>query len=1496
MAVVRVVDTTLYYRGLPNSGGLLDPLMGSVDRRHLCASCMRDAKTCQGHIGYIELAYPMYHIGFIETVIKVLRTVCFACSRLCATEEDIASVGDMTGRTRHLALHSLLRGRKTCPHCKMTRPSYSRLPLGIKIEWPSDMEWECEEEKEFCNRHFTAREVLSILRHMKDEDCTTLGFHPKFSHPKNMILETLVVPPPFTRPAIYASEGSRSRGQNDLTVRLLDCLKRSIELETSLDKHWKDVPHLTNDHLDRIAKLQYEVFSIVNNNVKGYKPVASRGSHQQKTLSMRLKGKDGRVRGNLMGKRVDFSSRCVITPDPYFACDRVGIPYSIAKVLTVPEIVNAINVTSLTKRVQLGANHVKGAQTIIHLNGDVTHLSHCVDRSSITLKFGDVVERNLDDDDVVVFNRQPSLHKHGMQGHRVRLMEGRTFRLSLVVAAPYNADFDGDEMNVHVPQSVTARAEVAALLAVPQNVIGPQSNKPTMGIVQDSLLGLHLLTLKETVFGHADCCRIIGSTLHVEKKLPAPCIVIRRGEGEKERFWSGKQIFSTLLNRELYVEPDKVNLETVKEEDSIAVVRGGELLCGVLKKAHVGTAAGGIVDVISRDFGGYDCCRFFDDAQRMTHSFLLIRGHEVGIHDVILSGEGQEKVTERLSKATHLCEEIQKEVSSPDVPSDVVLTAERSILRLLSKTLTQCGSIANEYMDDRNAIRRMVNSGSKGTFINLSQISAALGQQSLEGARIVAEKGERTLPCFKSGDLSLASRGFITNSYALGLSPTDVFFHAIGGREGLVDTAVKTSQTGYLQRRMNKSFEDHVVQKNGHIMNALGEIISFCWGSDGLHPAYLERVRLAALLEEEKEVRRRMKEEEAALFFEMRRDVLLSKANILESEMDARVLLPFNTMRVKKWIERLSSKNKKEKGERVDGEEATRRAMQMAKRAPKVVGVAILDLCCEKSVRFLSPEDYEKVMSHVETKLDEAVCPTGESVGCIAAQSTGEPCTQMTLNSVDWNTTMVIHWKGKTPPPAPHDAEVGAFIDALIEERGGDCQLQPDGKTIYLPLPKGTAVALSPDENGKMVWTELEAVTRHPPINKDGSNTLVEVTTDSGRKVVVTKGKSLLVERMGKLVEMEGDKVRVGDRVPVVQHLRVEKEEESLDLHTVFKETEAIFTNTMIEAVEAAKLERRWFMKGGFKSRSFYTRSDNLKEAIKDRPSLLQPNLVTLSRGSLLPEKIPLDRDFGFFVGAYLAEGCLTEFQVHISNVDEDYRNAAKVWPERHGIHSHVTNEKHRSKNNGTSISIMFHSTLLVQLMERTCGKMSAGKRVPGFAFSAPKPFVCGLLDGYMSGDGFISKTSKTMHASSRSIKLRDGIALLLTRFGIECTLRESLMQSHIHWKTEEDGTRTQTKYGEKTPIYTLKVPLKGTRRFAEEVNLVLKYKQDTLEEILNSLQDEKRQKTYPRMKDVRLEEIVDLKDIPSSHEFVYDLTVEETRNMTALNGVGSRDTFHSGV
>ena len=291
------------------------------------------------------------------------------------------------------------------------------------------------------------------------------------------------------------------------------------------------------------------------------------------SLTDRLRGKDGRIRGNLMGKRVDFSARSVITPDAVMDVDQVGIPEKIAMSLTIPERVTSVNIESLTKRVVNGSSHMFGAESVITSNGVMINLNHCGNREKIRLQYGWIVERYLQDDDIVVFNRQPSLHKMGMMGHRVKLMKGSTFRLNLCCANPYNADFDGDEMNLHVPQSPAAQADVATLMMVSRQVISPQANKPVMGIVQDSLLGAHLFSKDDVLMDRTLVCHLLAGLKYTKIDLPVPCIV------KPKELWSGKQLLSMII-------PSKMSIGLEFETNDLknhtkCFIRNGRILTGV---------------------------------------------------------------------------------------------------------------------------------------------------------------------------------------------------------------------------------------------------------------------------------------------------------------------------------------------------------------------------------------------------------------------------------------------------------------------------------------------------------------------------------------------------------------------------------------------------------------------------------------------------------------------------------------------------------------------------------------------------------------------------------------------------------------------------------------------------------------------------------------------------------------------------------------------------
>lgn len=996
MSTVCIKDTTIYYRGLPNPYGINDSRMGTVDRRLLCSTCGRDVKECQGHVGHIELSFPMYHIGFFDVCFKAIRSVCFTCARVLLTDEEKNNLSSHEdGKARFQTVYGIVKGRKRCPHCQMLQPQYTRQPLSIRCEWPGDVEWESEEEREYCTAPFTSREARSILRNIPPTDAETLGFN-DFCKPVNLVLGMILVPPPVARPAIMASEGSRSRGQDDLTHKLQDVNKRSIELQQAMGEGvtWREVT-VTPELLERIARLQFEVFTYMNNNIRGQKQSTQRSGAPTKSITDRLRGKDGRIRGNLMGKRVDFSARSVITPDPVMDIDEVGIPHKVAKGMTIPVRVTPQNIEELTQRVINGPDDTFGAETLTTSSGVTITLAHCANREKIRLQFGWVVERFLTDGDIVIFNRQPSLHKMGMMGHRVKLMPGSTFRLNLCCANPYNADFDGDEMNLHVPQSPAAIADVATIMMVPRQIISPQANRPVMGIVQDTLLGAYLFSHDNVLLTRAEACHVAAHIRHSRVALPAPCML------HPVECWSGKQLLSMILPPGF----EYGKIIDAPEEGSNVAVRDGSIVTGLLRKATLGTSAGSFVDILYRECGCMTTAQWMSDIQRLVNAWLCTHGFAVGVKDCVLGERGETRVRKRIQETMQLAVELGTEDVSAGTEEAVVL--EGTVVRILSKCLMTTGGIVDEELGADNSIRKMVLAGSKGNPINLSQICGCVGQQSVDGGRVFAEKGGRTLSCFPSPDRSLAGQGFVENSYALGLSPHEYFFHAMGGREGLVDTAVKTATTGYIQRRQMKSMEDHQVRYDSTIRNAENAIIDFSYGGDGMDTIRVERVVMPMLKGET--LSARLTDWERAAASVCRRELLKCKPT---SPIDPRILLPFSPARL------LGNTRKTAVPSSSIGELETI-VQKAVNEAPSLsIRAAFLDFFHTAALaeRGIAPTDATALFERVNNLTMRARINQGEMVGSIAAQSIGEPCTQVSARAPPSRCPLPVFSTELTPP------------------------------------------------------------------------------------------------------------------------------------------------------------------------------------------------------------------------------------------------------------------------------------------------------------------------------------------------------------------------------------------------------------------------------------------------------------------------------------------------
>ena len=480
---------------------------------------------------------------------------------------------------------------------------------------------------------------------------------------------------------------------------------------------------------------------------------------------------------------------------------------------------------------------------VIRSDNSRIDLRYVRDLEDFPLELGWTVERHLRDDDVVLFNRQPSLHKMSIMGHRAKILDWSTFRLNLSVTTPYNADFDGDEMNLHVPQSMTARADAEQIMMVPRNIVTPQSNRNVMGIVQDALLGVCRIT-KRDVYIEKDV--MMNSVLWLGREwdgtLPTPAIVKPRP------LWTGKQLVSMVLPDINYKGKSKSHPRDgtiFNHTDSEVLIHSGMLMSGIVDKNIVGTSAGSIVHVCWLSKGWEETRAFMNQCQTAVNYWMAQTSYTVSISDTVADNKTMESIQDTLDTAKKQVKDIFHRGIMGKIEKQpgkhLMESFEVNIGMVLRNVRDVAGTYAVDSLSQRNAIKGTVMSGSKGNNNNISQIIACVGQQEVGGGRIAYGFNHRTLPHFHKDNLGPEARGFVENSYLRGLTPAEFFFHGMGGRVGLIDTAVKTSETGYIQRRLVKAMETVMARYDGTVRNSRGSIMQFLYGEDGMDAQRIER-------------------------------------------------------------------------------------------------------------------------------------------------------------------------------------------------------------------------------------------------------------------------------------------------------------------------------------------------------------------------------------------------------------------------------------------------------------------------------------------------------------------------------------------------------------------------------------------------------------------------------------------------------------------------------
>ena len=1131
-SVTEITSRDTYVGNKPVIGGLFCPYMGVSEPGMLCPTDGLDYMNTPGYFGRIELAAPVFYYQHLATVHKLLRCVCLKCSKLLISKEEHKQVLKMSPDERWSYVFGVASKKqaKRCGDdnedgcgCLMPKKIRKENLATLIAEWDSDgIKGMSEEDAKKMNMQLTPEIVLKIFRRISDDDVSFMGFSPTFSRPDWMICQVLAVPPPAVRPSIKMD--GQQRSEDDLTHIIVNIVKANKTLQDKI----RDGAQ-ANIIADWHTVLQYYCATLVDNNIPGAAPVAQRSGRPLKSIKERLNGKGGRVRGNLMGKRVDFSARSVITPDPNLSIRELGVPLKIAKNITKPVVVNDMNRRVLTKLVRNGPEEYPGAKILERKGGENISLRYA-DRDNIVLYNGDIVHRHMMDGDGVLFNRQPTLHRMSMMCHIARIMhQGDTFRMNVGDTKPYNADFDGDEMNMHMPQDEEAEAELKNLAAVPYQIISPAKNQSIIGIFQDSLLGSYRLTRPGVSFTPRDAMNLLMAYNGINEGLFA---------GHAERITSF-QILSQIMPAFTM----KYKTKGFGENDDFATSPGvleivdGKYLRGQLDKDVLGGGSNGLITRTCNDFGNMAASDFIDNLQNIVTDYMKISAYSVGISDLIADRSTNEQITQSITskkkEVKNLIDQTYLGIFENVTGNTNEDEFEFQVTNILNKATNDSGKIGLKSLDKDNRFVTMVKAGSKGSDLNISQMIACLGQQLIDGKRIPYGFENRTLPHFTKYDDSPGARGFVENSFISGLTPEELFFHAMGGRVGLIDTAVKTSSTGYIQRRLIKGMEDLKIEYDMTVRNNKGRVIQFSYGEDGIDPVKVESQVMPLVnlgLDEiyahyhmpssdpkdvvftsafTKGVISRMKKQKIENdtkckqwidFMIEQRETIIQR--VFRSKNNDRVYLPVafaHTINNVKGLQQINNNSIVD----ITPLEAFAMIEAAYKRLESMHYCAPTQLFKAMYFYYLSPKDLLMVkrfnkkalsvlLEMIVLKYKNSLIAPGEMVGMISAQSIGEPTTQLTLNTFHTAGSGVA-MKANVTRGVPRIEELLSITEnpknssltiCLKKDEETDCERAKDliaqiELTLLSELVESVSICFDPDDMNTMIQEDRSTMLQY---------------------------------------------------------------------------------------------------------------------------------------------------------------------------------------------------------------------------------------------------------------------------------------------------------------------------------------------------------------------------------------------------------------------------------
>lgn len=741
---------------------------GIPELKTTCPTCRNSSFACHGHFGHIRLHYPAFHPLFEKEILKFLRVFCFRCFRFTRVNADGTFV-------EFDKLGAGAEDKNMCPHCGAHQPfwTYSNKNCFIKSQLKGKrLTW-------------TSHDVRALLASLKKEDLEAIG---TTVWPENLVITLLPVIPPCCRPSVHMEE---KVNDDHLTVQYSEIIKANLAIDPAKNP---------KDQIAEITTLLWRMTVLFNN--PGGKGKYSTNGKTIQGFGQRLAGKTGLPREHLMGKRVDQSGRTVIGAEPTLRIDQVAVPRKIAQLLTREEIVCPYNIEFLSRLL------AEGRVSTVARAGKLVRVE--------SLELGDVVNRHLARDDWVLINRQPTLHKGSMIAFRAVISDSKTICFNLSNAKTFNADFDGDEMNIHVPQRYDEVAELEQLSSVQNHILSERNGSANITLVQDNILALYLMSVepdrasREQLFDWTTAlvdedgrpwpvARIVAKIKHVAA----------RGDP-----YTGRGILSLCF-------PDDF---TYRREE--AVFERGVMTSGVYDKS----LSNALIELLFHLYGARVVIMVVNNLQFLSNKWLSARGFTVGLEDCLLrSPDAHERVRDSVDKCFARAEAIAQRIRHERI-REVRVQEELNNARNIGM------KIAKEGFRENNNFNHTVRSGSKGDFFNIAQIAGVLGQQYAHGRRIdqTLEDGARTLPHYLP-EMSIKhkyeARGFIRHSFLRGLDPREAYFHAVVGRIGCVSTALSTASSGYMQRRIVKLTEDIYTDNVGNVIDESGLIYQFVYGN-----------------------------------------------------------------------------------------------------------------------------------------------------------------------------------------------------------------------------------------------------------------------------------------------------------------------------------------------------------------------------------------------------------------------------------------------------------------------------------------------------------------------------------------------------------------------------------------------------------------------------------------------------------------------------------------